>query len=68
MKSLFIIILSLSIVGITANASHSAQYWAKTYGGSGGEGANSVRRTLMVDLLWLGQHLRLELGYLISGC
>ena len=46
MKSLFIIILSLSIVGITANASHSAQYWAKTYGGSGGEGANSVQQTI----------------------
>jgi len=34
MKKLFILILAVSIVGISPNVSYSAQYWAKTYGGS----------------------------------
>ena len=46
MKSLFIIILSLSIVGITAITSNSTQYWAKTYGGSEGDSAYSTQQTI----------------------
>ena len=41
----FILFLVLLIIGISANASHSASYWAKTYGGSGDELARSVQQT-----------------------
>ena len=54
MKGLFIIILSLSILGITAITSHSAQYWAKTYGGSGCDEARSIWQTV-------------DGGYIVAG-
>jgi len=54
MKSLFIIILSLSIVGITVNASHSAQYWAKTYGWGEYDWAYSSKQTT-------------DRGYIVAG-
>jgi len=45
MKKLFILILAVSIVGISANDSYSAQYWAKTYGGMSDELATSIDQT-----------------------
>ena len=45
MKKLFLFISVVSIVMITANVSHSNQYWAKTYGGSSSDYANSIQQT-----------------------
>ena len=54
MKKLFILVLVLLIVGITVNASHSAQYWAKTYGGSKGDCTSSIQQTM-------------DGGYIVNG-
>ena len=45
MKKLFILILVVSIICISANVSYSAQYWAKTYGGMSDELATSIDQT-----------------------
>jgi uncharacterized delta-60 repeat protein len=45
MKNLFILILLVSIVSVNTNASHSSQYWAKTYGGRESDGATSIQET-----------------------
>jgi len=45
MKNLLVLISVLSIICIYASASHSAQYWAKAYGGSGVEDVTSVQQT-----------------------
>jgi hypothetical protein len=45
-KKLSSLVLVLSIICITANASHGASYWAKTYGMSGAaDVANSIQQT-----------------------
>ena len=45
MEELFSLILVLSIIGISANNSHSAKYWSKTYGGSDFDLATSIQQT-----------------------
>ena len=45
MKKLFSLVLVLSIICIAANASQSAEYWAKTYGGMSDELATSIDQT-----------------------
>jgi len=42
---IWIIILVLLTIGISTNASHSAQYWSKTYGGSDFDSASSIQQT-----------------------
>jgi hypothetical protein len=46
MRKLFLLILVFSIICITANASHSAQYWVKTYGGIDNDYGKSIKQTL----------------------
>ena len=45
MKQLCMIFLVFSVVSITVSVSHGADYWAKTYGGSGLEYICSVQQT-----------------------
>ena len=44
-KKLFVLISALSIICISANVSHSDEYWAKTYGGSGDDEAHYIQQT-----------------------
>jgi len=45
MKNLFVFITVLTIICVSVNASHSAEYWAKSYKENTRSGANSIHQT-----------------------
>jgi len=45
MQRLFLLIISVSVIRVTIDVGYSAQYWAKTYGGSGDDKVFSIQPT-----------------------